>query len=95
MIQQIHNKIKNDLITNQKDLFNMQHYYTHKHRSQDRLLDINVGLFRDNKQRLTVQIYVADKNTRIRERLFLDENLNIINNEVIVKEYLQFPKLKA
>ena len=85
MIQQIHNRIKQDLITNQKDLFNMQHYYTHKHRSNDRLLDINVGLFRNDRQQLTAQIYVADKNTRIREQLFLDENNVVVDNDLIIK----------
>ena len=85
MIENIHNRIKEDLITNQKDLFNMQHYYTHKHRSQDRLLDINVGLFRNDKQVLTAQIYVANKDTKIREQLFLDENYIIYDNAIIIK----------
>jgi hypothetical protein len=85
MIEQIHDYIREDLIANQKDLFNMQHYYTHKHRSNDRLLDINVGLFRNQKQQLTAQIYVADKNTRIREQLFLDEKNVIVDNDLIIK----------
>ena len=85
MIENIHDIIRQDLIKNQKDLFKMEHYYTHKYRSNDRTLDINVGLFRDDKQQLTAQIYVADKHTRIRERLFLDENYNVINNELIIK----------
>lgn len=85
MIEQIHDYIREDLIRNQKDLFNMQHYYTHKHRSQDRLLDVNVGLFRNDKQQLTAQIYVADKNTKIREQLFLDENNVVIDNDLIIK----------
>lgn len=85
MIEQIHNRIRQDLINNQKDLFNMQHYYTHKHRSNDRMLDINVGLFRNDKQVLTAQIYVANKNTKIREQLFLDENYNVIDNNLIIK----------
>lgn len=85
MIEQIHDRIRQDLIKNQKDLFNMQHYYTHKHRSNCRLLDINVGLFRNDKQQLTAQIYVADKNTRIREQLFLDENNNVYDNDLIIK----------
>jgi hypothetical protein len=85
MIEYIHEKIRQDLIVNQKDLFNMRHYYTHKHRSNDRMLDINVGLFRDNKQRLTAQIYVADKNTKIREQLFLNENYTMYDNDLIIK----------
>jgi hypothetical protein len=85
MIEQIHDIIRQDLIVNSKDLFNLHHYYTHKWRSNDRLLDINVGLFRDNKQRLTAQIYVADKNTKIREQLFLDENNTMYDNDLIIK----------
>lgn len=85
MIEQIHNRIREDLISNQKDLFNLYHYYTHKWRSNDRLLDINVGLFRNDKQVLTAQIYVADKNTKIREHLFLDENFNMYDNNLIIK----------
>lgn len=85
MIEQIHDRIRQDLIKNQKDLFNMQHYYTHKHRSNCRLLDINVGLFRNDKQQLTAQIYVADKNTKIREQLFLDENNIVVDNDLIIK----------
>ena len=85
MIEQIHNRIRQDLITNQKDLFNMHHYYTHKYRSNNRMLDINVGLFRDNRQVLTAQIYVADKNTKIREQLFLDENYTMYDNNLIIK----------
>lgn len=88
MIEQIHDYIREDLIRNQKDLFNMQHYYTHKHRSQDRLLDVNVGLFRNDKQQLTAQIYVADKNTKIREQLFLDENNVVVDNDLIIKRYV-------
>jgi hypothetical protein len=49
------------------------------------MLDINVGLFRDNRQRLTAQIYVADKNTKIREQLFLDENYTMYDNDLIIK----------
>lgn len=85
MIENIHDIIRQDLIKNQKDLFNLYHYYTHKWRSNDRMLDINVGLFRDNRQRLTAQIYVADKNTKIREQLFLDENNVIVDNDLIIK----------
>lgn len=85
MVESIHDIIREDLITNRKDLFKLKHYYTHKWRSSNRLLDINVGLFRNDRQQLTAQIYVADKNTRIREQLFLDENYMIVDNEIIIK----------
>lgn len=88
MIEQIHEIIREDLIKNQKQLFNLKHYYTHKWRSNDRLLDVNVGLFRNDNLKLTAQIYVADKNTKIREQLFLDENYNIVDTDIIIKRYV-------
>lgn len=88
MIEQIHEIIREDLIKNQKNLFNLKHYYTHKWRSNDRLLDVNVGLFRNDNLKLTAQIYVADKNTKIREQLFLDENYNIVDTDIIIKRYV-------
>ena len=42
MIDYLHNRIRTDLITNQKELVARYNYYTHKYRSSDRLLDINV-----------------------------------------------------
>lgn len=88
MIEHIHEIIREDLIKNQKQLFNLNHYYTHKWRSNDRLLDVNVGLFRNDNLKLTAQIYVADKNTKIREQLFLDENYNIVDTDIIIKRYV-------
>lgn len=87
MIEQIHDIIREDLIKNQKDLFKLRHYYTHKWRSNSRLTDVNVGLFRNEYQQLTAQIYVANKNTKIREQLLLDENHNIIDSNIIIKRY--------
>jgi len=87
MIEIIHDRIRRDLIKNSKDLFKLHHYYTHKYRSNDRLLDINVGLFRNDNLKLTAQIYVADKYMKIREQLFLDENYNIVDNNLIIKKY--------
>jgi hypothetical protein len=87
MVESIHSIIRNDLIKNQKDLFNLRHYYTHKWRSSDRLLDVNVGLFRNENQQLTAQVYVADKNMKIREQFFLDDNYNMIDSNLI-KKYL-------
>ena len=71
---------------NQSDLLNMKHYYTHKFRSDNRLVDINVGIFTDEQQRDVVQIYVADKKTRIRERLVIENN-KIVDTDVIYKRY--------
>lgn len=85
MINYIHDRIRTDLITNQKELINRYHYYTHKYRSNDRLLDINVGIFLNDSYQPTVQIYVADKTTKIREQFILDKNNNIIDTNLIIK----------
>lgn len=85
MVDQIHQIIRQDLIKNQKDLINLQHYYTHKYRSQDRLLDINVGIFQHSLDDMIVQIYVADKFTRIREQFLLTKHSVIIDTDIIIK----------
>ena len=85
MVESIHDIIREDLIANSKDLFKLKHYYTHKWRSNDRLLDVNVGLIKNEQQVLTAQIYVADKNTKIREQLFLNNNNVIVDNDLIIK----------
>lgn len=85
MVEQIHDIIREDLISNSKELFNRKHYYTHKWRSNNRLLDINVGLFRNEQEQLIAQVYVADKNTRIREQLTLSEGFKIIDSNIIIK----------
>jgi len=85
MGEAIYNHIRQDLISNQRDLLNMQHYYTHKHRSNDRLLDINVAIFKDTRDTNIVQIYVADKNFKVREQLVLTNYSSIIDTNVIIK----------
>ena len=70
----IYNEIRQDLIANQKDLLNLQHYYTHKYRSQERFVDIHVGIFQDNIHYSTVQIYVGTKGGKIREKFKINKN---------------------
>jgi hypothetical protein len=86
MVDKIHSIIREDLLTHQRDLLNMQHYYTHKYRSRDRLLDINVGIFYNEIGDPIVQIYVADKHTRIREMLMMKNN-KVIDTNTIIKRY--------
>lgn len=84
-IQHIHTTIRQDLLENQKDLCNLYNYYTHKYRSNDRLLDINVGIFQDNPHFTTVQIYVADKDTKIREQMKMSNDNVIYDTDIIIK----------
>lgn len=86
MVDQLHSYIRQDLIENQGDLLNLQHYWTHKYRSRDRLLDINVGIFLDENYQIIVQLYVADKNTRIRERFTMEGN-KMVDTNTIIKRY--------
>lgn len=86
MVDQIHSYIREDLIKNQEDILKLQHYYTHKYRSRDRLLDINVGIFIDENYNTIVQLYVADKKNRIRER-FTMENNRMVDTNTIIKRY--------
>ena len=87
MGEAIYNHIRRDLISNQSDLLNLRNYYTHKHRSNDRMLDINVAIFKDTRDTSIVQIYVADKHFKVRERLILNDSSRIIDTDVIMKRY--------
>lgn len=87
MGEAVYNHIRKDLILNQEDLLNLKNYYTHKHRSNDRMLDVNVAIFRDTRFTSIVQIYVADKSFKVRERLVLNENSRIIDTDIIMKRY--------
>ena len=64
----------------------MQNYWTHKYRSRDRLLDINIGMFPEPDGTWTVQLYVADKKNRIRERFTILNN-RMIDTNTIIKRY--------
>ena len=86
MVEKIYFYIRQDLVRHQEDLLNMSHYYTHKYRSKDRRLDINVGIFRLNEKEDIVQIYVADKFTRIREQITIRNN-RVVDSNLIMKTY--------
>lgn len=86
-IKELHNQIRTDIILNQKDLLNRYNYYTHKYRSNNRIVDVNVGIFLNDNYEPTIQIYVANKNIKIREQFILNKKNNIINNNIIIKNY--------
>lgn len=70
-IQKTYDTIHNDLVDNKADLFFMYNYYTKKYRG-DRLNDINVGLFLNDKQMPTVQIFVRNKTGYIKTQLIFN-----------------------
>lgn len=86
MVEKIYFYIRQDLLLHQEDILNMSHYYTHKYRSKDRRLDMNVGIFTNENREDIVQIYVADKFTRIREQMVIKNN-KIIDSRLIIKNY--------
>ena len=86
MVEKIYFYIRQDLVRHQEDLVNMTHYYTHKYRSKDPRLDINVGIFRNSERDDIVQIYVADKNVRIREQITI-RNRRVVDSNLTMKTY--------
>lgn len=61
-INKVYNKIESDIIENEKDVFNMYNTYTRKYSHlSNRLNDVNVGLFLNDNQQPTVQIFIRNK----------------------------------
>lgn len=82
-IQQISNIIEKDIVENQKEIFNLYNYYTKKYRGS-RLLDVNVGLFLNDSNQPTVQIFVRNKTGYVRKHLIFNKEGNqIINTKVL------------
>ena len=71
-IQDKYNEIEQNIIANQKDIFNMYNYYTKKWRG-NRLSDINVGLFLGDGNVPTVQIFVRQKNEYIKSHILFNK----------------------
>ena len=70
-IHETYNKIEADIITNQSDVFNLYNLYTTKYRG-DRLNDVNVGLFLNDRQVPTVQIFVRNKTGYIKKHIYFN-----------------------
>jgi len=76
-------EIENHIVDNQKDIFNLYNHYTHKWRG-DRLNDINVGLFLNESNQPTVQIFVRNKTGYVRKHLIFNKEGNqIINTKTL------------
>lgn len=94
-IKNKYNEIEQDLINNQEDVFLRYNYFTKKYKG-NRLNDYNVGLFLNDKQQPTAQIFVRNKTGCIKTHLIFNRlgNKIIDKIELINDEYLQFNKLK-
>jgi hypothetical protein len=83
-IQNKHDEIEQEIIDNQKSIFSLYNYYTKKWKG-DRLNDINVGLFLNDSQQPTVQIFVRNKTGYIKSHVIFNKvgdsiiDTNIIN----------------
>lgn len=65
-------EIENTIIDNQRDIFNMYNYYTHKWRG-NRLNDLNVGMFLGDGNIPTVQIFARNKTSYIKKHIFFNK----------------------
>jgi hypothetical protein len=66
-------EIENTIIDNQRDIFNMYNYYTHKWRG-NRLNDLNVGMFLGDGNIPTVQIFARNKTGYIKKHIMFNKN---------------------
>jgi hypothetical protein len=78
-------EIKQDLVNNLSEIFNRQHYYTHKYRG-NRLTDINVALDHGPKNEKIIQIFVRHKGKWIRDVLSF-YNREFYNSKVTTNLY--------
>lgn len=70
-IHSTYDTIEKDIVANQSDIFNMYNHYTTKYRG-DRLNDVNVGLFLNDRQIPTVQIFVRNKTGYIKKHIYFN-----------------------
>lgn len=63
-------EIKQDLVNNLRDVFNRDHYYTHKYRGTI-LTDINVSLAEGPRGEKIIQIFIRSKGKWIKDVLSL------------------------
>lgn len=82
-IKNKYNQIEKDIIDNQSEIFLLYNYYTRKYRG-DRLNDINVGLFLNDRQQPTVQIFIRNNKGYIKTHLIFNRE----GNKVIDKQVL-------
>lgn len=73
MVVDIKNKykeIENDLVTNAEYVFKLRNYYTRKYaKDSNRINDVNVGLFLDDRFNPVAQIFVRNRTGYIKTHL--------------------------
>jgi hypothetical protein len=73
-------EIKQDLINNLKDVFNRQHYYTHKYRGNIDT-DINVVVDITPERNKLIQIFVRHNKKWIRDKIVFNDK-GILSTEI-------------
>lgn len=78
-IKKTYNKIEEDIILNQRDVFNMYNTYTTKYsKLSNKINDVNVGLFLNDYQQPTVQIFIRNKTGYIKSHIIFNKEGNRI-----------------
>lgn len=86
-IQNTYNKIENDIITNQKEIFNLLGWYRRKYSYlSNRINNVNVGLFLNDSQQPTVQIYIKNKTGYIKSHIIFNRE----GNKIIDQQMLNY-----
>jgi hypothetical protein len=88
-IRSRYDEIYNDILINQGDVFNLRETYCRKYsKYSDRINDVNVGLFLNDRQQPTVQIFVRNKTGYIRSHLIFNKegseikDINVLNYKI-------------
>ncbi len=69
-IKSKYKEIENDLVTNAEYVFKLRNYYTKKYaKDSNRINDVNVGLFLDDRYNPVAQIFVRNKTGYIKTHL--------------------------
>lgn len=69
-IKSKYKEIENDLVTNAEYVFKLRNYYTRKYaKDSNRINDINVGLFLDDRYNPVAQIFVRNRTGYIKTHL--------------------------
>lgn len=69
-IKSKYKEIENDLVTNAEYVFKLRNYYTKKYaKDSNRINDVNVGLFLDDRYNPVAQIFIRNKTGYIKTHL--------------------------
>lgn len=86
-VQTIYDMIEQDLVSNSNEVIHRFDYYTKKYRG-DRLNDVNVGIFINDKRQIVTQIYVNNNIDTIKTHLiFSNDGRRISTKEEIINTY--------